>query len=420
MVRKELRGLANFLRKPAGDVLFLGGLSFLAGTSLWLVIPILLVMFGVGAAVAFALIPWFVAAIVMVITWKVMDWAGTPDRWKYTLAIVFGLISLTPTFIDWIQQAMATSVSATAATQAQAVRSQGFLSTMLDMISEGPLFVATFMILIFMAIGLASLVRVGSIGAFVAGFLALALGFGLAMNVVGLAALPAVEDTADLSFSDEIQGPDAPPELSASGSHFGGKGGHGAPFWTWWELGISITQPVKKRDFKYSVRKDTPVTGKKTVIYRRLEKFEFKGRYSDGINDGTIDASALIDVTPPTTRVAPEYREGPWKLVRVEKFKYTTEYGRMDLSLSKEDSNLRLSVTVANDDSTSNEKAVLLFEKEIVQPMGTKEKETRGGGTEEGKGPFDKVPMYLWVLGIGAVTVPATVYAYESQRARRY
>lgn len=75
-----------------------------------------------------------------------------------------------------------------------------------------------------------------------------------------------------------------------------------------------------------------------------------------------------------------------------------------------------MSVVVANDDRTSDEKAVLLFEKEIVQPMGTKEKETRGGGTEEGKGPFDKVPMYLWVLGIGAVIIPATVYSYQAGR----
>jgi len=415
VVRRELRGLANFLRKPANDVLFLGGLSFLGGMSLWLVIPILLVMFAVGTAIAFALIPWFVAALVMIITWKIMDWAGTPDRWKYTLAIVFGLISLTPTFIDWIQQATVSSVTVSAAAQAQAVRAQGFIEGMLQTISQGPMFIAAFFILVFIAVGLASIARLGSVASFAAGFLALALGFGLAVNVVGLAALPAVEDTADLSFSNEIQGPNAPSELKAEDSHFGGSGGHGAPIWTWWDLGVSISQPVKKRDWKFDVQEDTPAIGKKTVIYRRLEKFEFKGRYSDGKFDGTIDASALIDVTPPTTRLAPEYEEGPWKLVRVHKFDYTTKNGRIDLSLTREDFDLRMSVAVKNDDSTSDEKAVILFEKKIIQPMGSKEKETRGGGTEEGRGPLG-IPIYLWVLGIGAVIIPATVYSYEAGR----
>ena len=381
-----------------------------------IVLPMLLVGMAVVSVIVWSLIPFAVAAIAMLTTYAILSYFGMREPWRHILPVLFGLIALTPTFIDWVQQATVSSVAVSATTQAQAVRTQGFIEGMLQTISQGPMFIAAFFILVFIAIGLASIARLGSIASFVAGFLAIALGFGLAMNVAGLAALPAVEDTADLSFSDEIQGSKAPPELSASGSHFGGKGGRGAPFFTWWELGISITQPVKVRDFKYEVRKDTPVTGKKTVIYRRLEKFEFKGRYSDGQFGPSIDASALIDVTPPTTRVAPEYQEGPWKLVRVKKFEYTTKHGRIDLSLTREDSDLRMSVVVANDDRTSDEKAVLLFEKEIVQPMGTKEKETRGGGTEEGKGPFDKVPMYLWVLGIGAVIIPATVYSYQAGR----
>lgn len=318
-------------------------------------------------------------------------------------------------FIPQLESLVAGQVSsmavATGAASAQA-KAQGILTGFIDLSTKTFLVIPVVAILIFLAIGLKALLDLGKPGAFFAGVLGIALGLAMIGGVAGLG-YAHVEDTADISFADDIQGPNAPGELSAEGSHWGGSGGHGI-LKTWWDFGVSITQPVKKRDYKYDVRKHEPTETKKTVIYRRTEKFDFRANYSDGQFDGTIDASALIDLTPPTTRIAPEYEEGPWKLLRVKKFDYTTAHGRLDLSLTREGSDLRMSAVVKNDDSTSDEKAVLLFRKEVVQPMKSEVKETHGGGTEEGK--TSGVPNWMLIAGFCAVIPAGLVYVGEEER----
>jgi len=202
---RVLRKVGKLLRSPAGSVLALGPLSALGGLSLFIVIPMLLVGMAVTTVVVWTLIPFFVSAIVMLLTYAILSYFGMREPWRHALPVIFGLIALTPTFMDWAQQAVSSSITATAATKAQAVQAQGLLGDMLEKVAQGPLAFSVFAVLMFLAIGLASLVRLGSVAAFVAGFLALALGIGLALNVAGLsgkALMGLAEPEAELEVTD--------------------------------------------------------------------------------------------------------------------------------------------------------------------------------------------------------------------------
>jgi len=402
VVRKELRGLANFLRKPAGDVIFLGPLSAIGGMSLFLVLPALLVMFAVTTAILWALIPWLVAAIVMVITWKIMDWAGTPDRWKYTLAIVFGLISLTPTFIGWVHQATFSSVATTATTQGQAVQAQGFLGGILDVITEGPMFIASFMVLVFIAIGLASIARLGSPASFVAGFLGIALGVGIALNVVGAGAatslgLPGGSTTIEIANATTPSG-----EFTK---------GPTESKWVWHKHS-SWLPPCADRYYTGTIgslvdrswREKEEIPGERA--HYTWDYIEYETTFQVRETEGETGAPGFTSVTT-TFEITPKGDFDDYLKVEGSPSGELSFMPRGTISTRR-----KFDVTVGGPGKSGSLKItatigkrtkVKEWEREPKRPK-TRPESSKPGG----------IPNYIWILAIGGVAVPATVYAWRS------
>lgn len=197
--RETGKKIAGTLRHPSGAIMALGPLAFLGGLSLWILIPVLLIIFAVGWTILWNLIPFFVSGIVMFITYYLLRHIKMKEPWLHVLPIFFGAIALLPVLIDAVRETAVSSAGAVAATSTQAVQAQGFLEGALDLLVKGPMFIAAIVFLVFIAIGLKCLMNLGSPGAFFAGFLGIALGLGLAFNAVGMAGMGLAYPGSDVS-----------------------------------------------------------------------------------------------------------------------------------------------------------------------------------------------------------------------------
>jgi len=395
---RVLRKVGKLLRSPAGSVLALGPLSFLEGLSLFIVLPMLLVGMVVVSVIVWSLIPFAVAAIVMLTTYAILSYFGMRDPWRHILPVLFGLIALTPTFVNWVQQATVSSVAVSAATQAQAVQAQGFLEKILEMISQGPLFIAAFMILVFIAIGLASIARLGSAASFVAGFLAIALGVGLALNVTGLSApyalaLPGTEGDMDIKKVTTPSG-----EIK----------GWGAKRWTWHKHSWA---PVPCADSEYeghlgtltdeTWREKEPADGGTYVwdYIKYTTSYDVKQTVAEWGSDSLSSVRAKFDVDPPAGFT-------DYLLVNAKKTGGDLNFSPTD-GISRGE---KFFLTVSGPGEKGKLKfAVTVGRKTYVPPGGEMPKKPRFP-----KKPLG-IPPYLWILAIGGVAVPSFVYIGEKE-----
>jgi len=414
-VNELARKIGGVLREPSGSVMALGPLSFLGGLSLWITIPLILMGLTVISVVVWNLIPFFVAAIVMLITYWVVSHFGMRDPWRHVLPVIFGLIALMPAFMGWVHRIASSSVATAAATHAQAVQAQGILESLLAKVASGPLAFAAFAVLIFLAIGLASLVRLGSIGAFVAGFLSLALGIGLALNVTGLGAAQAlgfggVSPLAKAGYKYS--------EVSKGKITDGGKvwKWHSAPWGKWndsfWEA--DIIKVKKKEDNPIGSR---PTDGKVKVTYRWKSKVKISTtRWREAFGEKFKGQSAKISVTPPTQTYRTVGGKRVLSQTSYELVSATVNCtGPVSASGGVVKDKIRLASVSSTAEGSGTIEIIATFEKTVTKRKGEKIKNP-GGGTDEGKGPLNKVPMYLWVIIPSMACVPAAVYAYEAGR----
>jgi len=396
---RKAKGLGKFLSKPAGSIIALGPLSFLAGLSLWIVIPMLLVGMAVTTVVVWTLIPFFVAAIVMLITYAILSYFGMREPWRHALPVIFGLIALTPTFMDWAQQAVSSSITVTAATKAQAVQAQGLLGDMLEKIAQGPLAFSVFAVLMFLAIGLASLVRLGSVAAFVAGFLALALGFGLALNVAGLsgkALMGLAEPKAELTVTD----------LKMSGwktSVY--KTGWTAKNDRWWDGKTTWKATLSDFDSVDTKRKEKELDGRikymDWIWYEAkftVQEVDWSARDPD-MGDPPAETTFLF--TPAAkgfegTKVSATRISGElgWVAGGFQDGTFTlTTAGTADSGVHK----AKIEITAYREETRSKEEPAP--ERPVITPSKTS--------------TFKGVPWYVYIFGLSLIAVPVCVYTYE-------
>jgi len=191
LVKETAKEVGEFLNQPAESAISLGPLAFLEGLSLWIVIPIVLFVLGAGFWFVLQILPFLVSAAVMFTFYYLFDYFDVEEPWKIVGPVIFGAVALVPAFVPQVRPFIAGQVSSTAVatgatTQAGA---QGLISGFLDLSTKTFLAIPVVAVLIFLIIGLKALLDLGSPGAFFAGFLGIALGLGLGLNVVGAAGM---------------------------------------------------------------------------------------------------------------------------------------------------------------------------------------------------------------------------------------
>jgi len=392
--KKEAKGLGKFLSKPAGSIIALGPLSFLGGLSLWIVIPMILVGMAVTAVVVWTLIPFFVAAIVMLITYGILSYFGMRDPWRHVLPVLFGLIALTPTFIGWAKQVAVSTVAVSAATQSQAVQAQGFLEKILEMISQGPLFIAAFMVLIFIAIGLASIARLGSAASFVAGFLAIALGIGLALNVTGLSA----------PYALALPGTKADMNITKATTSTGEVTDQTDKYWRWHDSKLwrdSVYEGTLGTLTDETWREREPADGGKYV----WDYIEYTTSYDVNQTVSEWGSPSLSSVRATFVIDRPADFDDYLK-VEAEKTGGDLDFSPTD-GISRKP---KFALTVSGPGKEGHLKFTVTVGRKTYVPPGGEEPEKPGFPQK----PLG-VPTYLLVLAVGAVIVPSFVYVGEKE-----
>jgi len=171
--------LPEELRKPTESALALGPLAFALSIPLWLFIPLLLLAVGFGLFLVISALPFIIAALVFGIFYWLFTKAGMPDPYRWVLPMGFGLVALIPAFVPGLRAFVLGTINA----QAQAM---GFIGAVTEWVVGPILFVTALVILAFIFLFLSTIRQLGYPGAFVAGFLGLALGVAIALNAVGL------------------------------------------------------------------------------------------------------------------------------------------------------------------------------------------------------------------------------------------
>lgn len=168
----------------------LGPLAFLGSLPLWIVLPVLLVLLGVGIYLTIQLLPFIVSGLVMILFYLVFDYIlDVETNWKYYGSIILGLVALVPFMFPSLRGAVAGNLSGMVSPSALGVTSQASaqlgLQSILDSLASAPMWIVAFVILIFLGIGLKSLSDLGSPGAFIAGGVGIALSIIIITNVFG-------------------------------------------------------------------------------------------------------------------------------------------------------------------------------------------------------------------------------------------
>jgi len=200
-------GVKEFLdetvNEPADSTLALGSLSFLGSIPLWLFIPIILISLGVGIYVTVTVLPFLVSGLVMFLFYLLFDYFDVDSPWLYVGPVLFGTIALLPMFVPQIMEAMVSGISGQF-TGAEAVQAQGFIDGIIETFVQGPLWISAFLILIFLAFGLYGISSLGTPGAFISGFLGIALALAMTFSVGGLTVDPMIGNNADTSWTQPI------------------------------------------------------------------------------------------------------------------------------------------------------------------------------------------------------------------------
>jgi len=400
-VKELAKKIGGVLREPSGSVMALGPLSFLSGLSLWITIPLILMGLTVISVVVWNLIPFFVAAIVMLITYWIVSHFGMREPWRHVLPVIFGLIALMPAFMGWVHRIASSSVATAAATHAQAVQAQGILESLLAKVASGPFAFAAFAVLIFLAIGLASLVRLGSIGAFVAGFLSLALGIGLALNVVGLSGMGLARLGQNVNLTIEDVG-GFPAKITDGGTRVEGNP-HDA------DLDFSISG-ITFRDEEFLKSEEIPGGYKDYYKQKYSAKAELKVKRDVKLHPGAVEGDIVFKAEHMKAHYRATYvkskRLKSRNSTRIEVTEEAPTNGQFDLHVYGHPNGAWWGWRKGN----AKNKVVLWFKGYETRNKGEKRRKERHSTRKVGG-----IPLWIWVVGLSAPVPAGLVYVGEEK-----
>jgi len=107
----KLEEIKEALKEPAAASVALGAASLALAVPLWLLIPIVLVVLGLGIYLVVSFLPFVVAGIIFVLTYWLLKRVGMREPYVYVLPLALGLLSLIPAFIPEMQGAIVSSLN---------------------------------------------------------------------------------------------------------------------------------------------------------------------------------------------------------------------------------------------------------------------------------------------------------------------
>jgi hypothetical protein len=110
-VEEEVEEAVGKVSQPA-KAAAVGVLGALAGLPLIILLPVLLVIFGLGIYLVITLTPFIVAGAVFILAFFVARWIKLKDPWNILVPVGAGLIAILPTFVGSFSSSLASVSSA--------------------------------------------------------------------------------------------------------------------------------------------------------------------------------------------------------------------------------------------------------------------------------------------------------------------
>lgn len=162
-------GTKETLTEPSRAAMILGPLSLGLALPLAVLIPVVLVLLGVGVYIIIQILPIIVMGTVFFIVYLICRAVKMREPWMYIIPLLMGFVSLIPLMIEPLRDSLLS---------AGGVNCQsGVAAQILDELFSVPKYLVYLMVGIFLLVGITSVQRLGGPGAFLGGVAALIVAF---------------------------------------------------------------------------------------------------------------------------------------------------------------------------------------------------------------------------------------------------
>lgn len=183
--------MLSAVNNPAEGVLYLGApLGLLGSLPLWLFLPIVLTGFGLGLWMVLELLYILVPLILFLGTWWLIRHTKIPDEhpsWEYLVPIIASALAFFPLFIQEFAVLMEGQLAQTAGMSGASAEFSSS-DSLLGAVTSQYTAIAGFLFIVFLAIAVMNLTKLGAIGSIISfvicGVVIFGLGGGLINTVV--------------------------------------------------------------------------------------------------------------------------------------------------------------------------------------------------------------------------------------------